>query len=561
MGVAAAAHYSALRTGYLLDDFLHVSMLRGTFPAPRHPLDLYNFVDDTDRATMFERGLLPWWSHEHLTIRFMRPLSSALIWLDHRVLGENVLLMHVHSLAWWALVVLAAFAVYRKFFGERVARIGVFVLALAPCQTMPLAWLANRDALISLGIGLPALYVYTRARETLAARDRLLAFVLFAFAFLGGEYTLSLAAYVLTYELVRTSDSIALRAIGLTLFGLPLVVYMAVRTRLGYGTVGSGFYTDPFTAPEYFLWVAPRRFATCLLNAWLALDSRTLGADVPDGVLYVLAPIVAFVVIRALRHVLRERDPSVRRAALWLGVGSVIAIAPVLAVMSGQRVLGAVMFGVAPIVALVLDGAWFPRVIEPRRGVAELTQLAALGLGFAHLIYGPGVGAVSEARIRDTSAQFRRQMNSVHALVGDAATADAVVVRGTFDSFFVPFGIEPDGRTPRAWAVLAAAQRVLVIRTGERELDLYAEADSGAFPPGEGNLFLDAGFLITTGTVFHAPGFTATISEMSEGRVTGVHFAFDEAFQNRVWLAETTKQYFPAHLPSIGEGRPYSSDR
>ena len=199
VGLGALIHLGALRTGFLLDDFIHESMLRGTFPAARHPLDLYNFVDDSDRAEMMERGILPWWTHPELTIRFFRPLSSALIWLDHRLLGQSALLMHLHSLAWWVAMVLAAFALYRAFLGERVARLAVLVFALAPAHSMPIAWLANRDALISLALGIPALLVYTRARESRSTRDVLLSFAIFSLAFLGGEYTLSFVAYVLSF--------------------------------------------------------------------------------------------------------------------------------------------------------------------------------------------------------------------------------------------------------------------------------------------------------------------------------------------------------------------------
>jgi hypothetical protein len=560
--VATAAHVSAIRTGYLLDDFLHVSMLHGRFPAPRHPLDLYNFVDDSDRAAMLEQGLLPWWTHPQLTIRFLRPLSSALLWLDHALFGDHALPMHLHTLAWWLAMVLAAFALYRRFLGERVARIGAFVFALAPCHAMPLSWLANRDALVSLGVGIPALYAYAHARETRTPRHSLLATLLFAIAFLGGEYTLSFTAYVMTFEVMRRDESVVRRAIGVLPFVVPMATYMGVRTALHYGTVGSGYYTDPFVAPEYFLWVAPRRFVTCLLDAWLALDTDTIDFRTADWVLFVGAAALVVAVFLAARHLVRDKDEPVRRAALWLGGGSVIALAPVLAVMPGQRVLGAAMFGVAPLVGLVLEGAWFPRAAEARRGAAELGQLTALCLGFAHLVHGPVTGMLAEAHYRDSSERFRRQMDSVHARIGDARTADAIVVRGSGDAFFMPFGVEPDGRTPRHWGVLSLVGSVLVIRTGEREIDMYAEPDVGLFPPGEGNLFLDTGFLLTAGETFRGTGFTATITRMNEGRVAVVHFVFDEAFmQSRVWLNETPKRYFDGVLPNLGEGRPYESDR
>src|SRR6185436_13697631 len=84
-----AVYFPCLRSPFLLDDYLHASMIDGTFPAPRGPFDLYDFVNDADRPVLTERGMLPWWSHPDLTVRFFRPLPSALLWADHKLLGTR----------------------------------------------------------------------------------------------------------------------------------------------------------------------------------------------------------------------------------------------------------------------------------------------------------------------------------------------------------------------------------------------------------------------------------------------------------------------------------------
>src|SRR5262245_57004599 len=60
----------AIRAPLFRDDYLHAAMVDGTFPVKRSAFDLYAFVDDGDRAALYERGLLPWWSDARLTIRF-----------------------------------------------------------------------------------------------------------------------------------------------------------------------------------------------------------------------------------------------------------------------------------------------------------------------------------------------------------------------------------------------------------------------------------------------------------------------------------------------------------
>ena len=75
--LGCAVFAPAVKSSYLLDDFMHASMVSGRAGMHRGPFELYDFVNDADRAFMLERGLLPWWSHPRLTIRFWRPLSSA----------------------------------------------------------------------------------------------------------------------------------------------------------------------------------------------------------------------------------------------------------------------------------------------------------------------------------------------------------------------------------------------------------------------------------------------------------------------------------------------------
>ena len=45
--------------------------------------------------------------------------------------------------------------------------------------------------------------------------------------------------------------------------------------------------------------------------------------------------------------------------------------------------------------------------------------------------------------------------------------------------------------------------------------DMFASADSGVFPWGEGNLHLDVAWTLQVGDVFQAPGYTATITRIA----------------------------------------------
>lgn len=557
--VGALVYLPALRSPFLLDDYLHTSMIDGSFPVHRSPFDLYNFVNDADRAVLLERGMLPWWSHPRLVIRFFRPLSSALLWGDHRLFGASPLLLHLHSFAWWAATVLAARALFRRCFSERVAWIAAVIFALAPCHALPLAWLANREALVSLVFGAVGLAAYVRFREERALRDGAFAAALFGLSLLGGEYGLSLGGYVLAYDIVRRRETIARRALGLLPFAAPTAAYLVARSARHFGAIGSGFYSDPFREPASYLRTAPRRLATLLLDAWASLDNETLVSATPAWALALgLAVLVALLVV-PLRGALAFRAERERRAALWLLLGSVLALAPLLAVVPSPRVLGVSLLGVAPAVALILDHAWFPRVIEARRGSAELTGLVALLLGFLHLVHGPATSWLVSRTFRQSAVSFARSTAELREHLHDPAAADVVVVRGMGGAFFLPFALDHDGKLPARWRILAQTGHALALRRGPRTLDIVVPADQSLFPAGQGNLFRSAGARLAAGDVFDLPGLRVTVLEVGKEGPRSARFEFDRDLEAAplAWISERFDGFPPATPPKQGFGTPF----
>lgn len=319
LGLGLLVFWPTLRARFYFDDHFHVAMLAGRWPTPRSPLDLYHFVGDGDCAGLLERGVLPWWSSPDLRVRFLRPLSSLLLWADHRFAHGQVFVMHLHSYAWWAGGVLAVHRLYRRTLEVRAAWLATAIFALAPCHVVPLAWLANREALVSLAFGCLALTSQVAFLERGRGRD-LVAFVALAsLALLGGEYALSLAGYVVAFALLRAEAPAARRLSSAAAFAVPTIAYLVARRVLGCGARGAGFYLDPLVAPIAFLREAPRRFATLALDAWLALDPRTF-EDWPTLVrlaaLAVVALLLAVPARRALAALAGDGVPRRSRSSV-----------------------------------------------------------------------------------------------------------------------------------------------------------------------------------------------------------------------------------------------------
>jgi hypothetical protein len=561
VALGAVLFLPALRAPLFLDDHLQAAMVEGTFPVTRSPFDLYAFVDDGDRALLTQRGLLPWWSHPELTIRFFRPLSSALLWVDHTVWRHAALPMHVHSFAWWVAAVLAARSLFRRLLSPRSALFATAIFALAPCHSLPLAWVANRETLVCLTFGALALGAQAAWREERRARDAAIAALLFALALLGGgEYALSFGGYVLAMDVARRDERLLRRVTGWLPFLLPALAYMALRGALGYGTAGSGFYSDPFHEPGAFLRGAPWRAVALLGTGWLTLDSEQWRLGLSRWLLVgiVLGAIAGLAL--PVRRAFAALTPLARTAAIWLLVGSALALVPTLAVVPARRLLGVNMLGVAAVVALLLERAWFPLAGEPgvaRGRAASLAALAGLGLGFAHLVHGPGTAWLTSEQHRADAADFASRVAWLRGRAGATQKAEVGVMRGHAGVFFAPFALDPRGGTPARWCVLTQAGHVLALRRDARTLDLVASEGRGLYPIGERNLYRAVASPLRAGDVVTVPGLKVTVLEAGEAGPRSARFVFDGDPDALLWISDMFESTKEVTLPTVGFGEPY----
>ncbi len=528
--LGAVVNLPALRSPFLLDDYIHASMVDGTFPTPRGPFDLYNFVNDADRSILIERGMLPWWSHPHLVIRFFRPLSSALVWADHHFLGSHPLPLHVHSFVWWAAAVLAARALFLRFFTERVAWIATVIFALAPCHTLPLAWLANREALVSLTFGALGIAAYVRFREQRATRDGVLAAALFGLSLLGGEYGLSFTGFVLAFEIVRRREGLARRASGLVAFLVPMAAYLAARSRGHYGTVGSGFYSDPFSDPAAFVRTAPRRLLTLIADAWFSLDNDTLSSTTPMWALVGGAVVFVAILFVSMRRLLAELTEAERGAALWLLLGSILSLAPVLAVVPSPRLLGASLLGVAPLVALAL--------------------------GFAHLVHAPATAWLFARKFQRSAVEFSDHVTELRTRLTDPAHTEVVITQGLTNTFFLPFALDYQSELPARSRVLAEMGHALVQRRGPRTLEIVVPPEHALVAPGAGNLLRNSELPMAVGDTFDVPGLHVTVLEIGKEGPRAARYEFDRDLEDPslLWITEKHGAFPAAPPPKIGFG-------
>ncbi|AKT38911.1 hypothetical protein [Chondromyces crocatus] len=548
----------AVRARFFLDDYLHASILRGTFPVSRSPLDLYTFIGEGERATLLERGMLPWWSDPQLKIRFFRPLSSALIWADHRLLGDDPLPLHLHSLLWWGATVLAARWIFQRVLTARPALYATVIFALAPCHALPLAWLANREAFISLTFGLLALAAMLRFHDQGEWREVGYALGFSSLSLLGGEYAFSVGGYILTLAIAARGVALQRRLSALLSFAGPALVYLGVRAHLGYGTAGSGFYTDPFGAPLTFLRHAPRRAVTLLANGWLSLDGEALDQKTPAWMLAAIFVTGVAVLGLGVRRVFASLDAPRRMHARWLLAGSFLALVPVLAVQPSPRLVGASMVGIAATVALVLDQAWHRAAhgSATTRG-AEFVGLFAVGLGFFHLVHGPVTSWLSGRNYQRSSARFEASARAFAAGLANPSEAEVMVMRTSGSAFFMPFALQPNFEPPKRWRILAQTGHVLALRRGPRALELVVPEDQALFPEGLGNLYRSEETTLGLSGTVSVPGMRVKVLKRGPQGPRVVRFETDVDLDEQAWGAERKRDFTQVTPPAPGFGKPF----
>ena len=572
--LGALTFMPALRAPRFLDDYIHTLMIAGRFPVARSPFNLYDFVGDAERSEFIARGFVPWWAHPGFKLRFLRPLSSSLLWFEQRVLGLGIGMQHLHSFAWWLVCVMAARALFRRVLPERPALLATLAFAFAPCHAIPLAWVANRNALLSLAFGTLALGFQLDFRTRGRAWQGALASALFSLALLSGEYALCFGGYVLAFELLSRGQVWWRRALGLVPFAVPAVGYLWLRHTLGYGTVGSGFYVDPLADPLAFLRIAPFRFASLLAQGWLTLGTDTwFVAKLTREWLAVPACLLAgFVLTRVLRHVYASVPSTVRENAAWLLLGSVLATIPVLSAVPSARLLGVALLGIAVQLALILDYAWFPAPDVPPspaslrsrargRASTERIGLCATLLGFLHFVHGPVCASLAAGQIERSAADFVADVAWVDKRLQKLGTSRVVVVRGGVDAFFGPFALAVARGADRdewtRWDVLSDPGHLLVLRKDKQTLELISPPDESLSPSGGFSLFRDADATQHVGDEHEGADFRLQVLAVGKLGPTRARVTFrDRLGRKRLWLSRQHEHLLESAPPEVGFGMP-----
>jgi hypothetical protein len=352
--------WDAIHLGYHSDDHVQIGMLLGEFPAPRGPLDLFRLADvPRDGRAAMEQGYLPWWTDEGLKLALFRPLSSALFALDYRAFPNNPLYAHLHTLFWWVLAVVLCAGFLRSVLPPRVVAIAVFLFVIEEAHTVPVAWLANRNTLVATVFGLAGLWCHTRFRRDARLVPQMAEGFAFVLALGGGEYAVSLLAYVVAFEAFATG-SMKERIRALLPAFSAFLIYVGVRAVFGYGVANSGYYISPAESPMRFAEAAFERVPVLIGDLILGVQAVYFAHGVPwvdnfessrkwlsflGALSIVLFVYATFMLDRASKHY---------RSLRWLCAGAVLSLFPSAGALPEDRTLVAAAVGASAVLAALL---------------------------------------------------------------------------------------------------------------------------------------------------------------------------------------------------------------
>jgi hypothetical protein len=569
----------ALALDLQFDDFSHRVALRpiaGLEQFARSPLDLFVFVDGNPELTRVatDRGLWPWFVNQDLRLSFLRPLSGLSHGLDFGLWPDHPWLMHLHSLLWYAALVLVAALCYRRLLAPAgpawVAGLAALLYAIDDAHLFPVAWLANRNAVIGGFFGVLALLAHDRWRRDGSRAAAALAPVALLAALLANEGAVAVGGYLLAYALFIDTGTRAQRWRSLIPGALVGVLWAAAYTLLGHGASGAGLYVDPVGEPLRFVRVVVERAPLLVWGQWAfpLADLHGLLSEPAARAMW-LAALGLMVVLAVLLAPLVRRD----RVARFWALGMVLALLPACGTFAANRLLIFVGLGGMGLLAQYLAWLRAPEAWRRLRHrvvfawlLAVHVVLALLGVvvGFQQIgslsrLYQhmadtlPADEALRQQRlviVGSPSALSSLYAFLIHAIDGRPLPDRALLLAPTVHELEVyrvdahtlavrPRGglLLPPGRAPDGDG---AAQPVLDVRYAFQQLD---------------QVFRGPGLSFARGEVISLTGVTIEIAEVgAHGLATEIRFRFDEPLESPWirWVTWTDGGYVPFALPAIG---------
>jgi hypothetical protein len=586
----------SLRAGFFADDYLQIAQLEGWSLNPSSAWDLYSFVKPD--AALVDRlrgnGAIPYFAAPGLKVAFLRPLSSALMWLDHGLFGRWAVGYHIHSLLWYAAMLVTAAALLKRtnvgslapgslapgsltpgsLTPGSLAAVALLIFCVNDGHAMAVTFIAARNASVASTLVWLAVIAHLRWRTEGWRPGAILAPALAALGLAGAEMALGALVYLVAWELCTRRPG---RAAALRPTFLLVAAYLVVYRLTASGAHASAAYLDPFGDPLSFVRDLPERLLLLLGNLLVHTPIDLVLSDqrlrLPMVAIGAGASLtVAIWLPRAMRRMTVEEASLVR----WMGVGAAGCLVVSAPALPGERVVLAASLGGAVVMAALLRDAW--RLVRARRATA-VAALALVAFGLPNIVVAaialPGKTVLFGSMFNETRRLARTAeiaapvpARVVVVALDDLLAIDLPAIRSlefgrtpdqmraigihqTDGDRFLPL---PDRIGYRGTTVLSLASAAHKLRrTAVDQFELFTP-DSTLLDGTWAGLLRARSLPLARGTVIHTSYMTATVLQDKAGRPSRVAFHFDRSLDDPslVFLIPSHGDLRHLTMPAIG---------
>ena len=546
-GLALLLTLPSVFTGFAGADWFHRSILlgEGSLAGPAPLTGLFAFLDGGARnQRLIELGVMSWWGDPGALASLFRPIASATHMLDYALWPDSPWLHHLHSLAWFGAGAWLIATLYRRVHpgAPIVAGLAALLFAVEDAHAMPVAWIANRNALITLVFGALAILAHLRWRGGGGIGWLAAALASMCVGLLSGEATLGAAAYIGAWQLTMDEGPRWKRWGAVAPYAARVLVWRGLYNHMGYGASGSGLYIDPGRQLGDFGLALFERWPLMVSGQWLQLPmdawpflSRpgqlAMGAAGAAGAL-----LIGWLLLPLLRA---------RAEARFWALGMAVAILPLAAAFPMDRLLLYAGVGAAPLLAMLVTSA--------------PAGLAARGLLVLHL---PIAGALLVARV--CALPLFNAIFSMQAVLAptDAAVAGQTLLFVNGNEFATAYTsiireLDGQGRPPPRRMALLSSQFTDSRVSREDDHTLLITVDEGFLAFTVDRLVREPRLApFAVGDRFERPDFTAEVRAITgDGRPLTAAFHFPAGLDAPTlrWLAWVDGDLVPFEPPPVGE--------
>jgi hypothetical protein len=559
--LAVALCLPSLGAGLIADDYGQFLAVRGASSLPslaQTRFDLFRFMDGDPARNLrlMDAGLLPWWTDLRVRAAFWRPLASLTHWVDYHYWPGLPAVMHAQSLVWLALMIVAVAAMYRRFMGATwVAGLAAILYAVDDAHGLPVAFLANRNAIMATLFGALAVLAHDRWRRDGWRAGAIAGPLFFMAGLFSAEAGIAACAYLFSHALWIDRASWRSRLLALAPFAAVVVLWRAAWSAMGYGVAGIGIYVDPLATPGAYAAATIVRAPVYLLAQWAAPPADVILALGPGGRAALALSALAFLaLLTAALWPLLRRDAVAR---FW-ACGMLFSVVPICAAFPGDRMLFFVGIGAMGLLAQFLAMVFGPKKGRPGTRFRRVaTMLLAWLLIVMHGVLAPLTLPV-KAAFPMGPRRWMEKFMLPSSLGVDAGKQDLVIVNApcAMAGMISLLVRDADGLPlPRRLRFLTSGIRPVTLRrTNARTL--VARSDLGLIERGIDALFYDARHPLRPGARVKLTGVTIDVAAVdAAGRPMEATFRFDAALEDSSlhWLRWQDGAWLPFVPPAVGQ--------